>query len=921
MSDFLNSMSNDDELESILREMKGIKAEDENTEAEASRSWSLDDIDKLIAGEKVEHKPEKLAPKTSRFFSDELDSDLFSVKPITEDAPVIEDISSGSTDDLDGQEKFFEEEAQQDNFDAESFEIETVIMPDDIPQARVNKYNNAPKEPEEQAPPKIEEEKPEEKAPIDYRERFFKKLTLDDIGFVPDSDPEPTGPIDKPGTVVFKHDESKNDNFLDPLPTVKAAEDASKFDMEKTRIAGTAAPVSKPAEKQNDDVEGQIVLTGFVDIPEEAIPEKDTEGNMEESLWNRRQEKAKTFVVEGIDDEGFGEGFDEISENVDDYVAPEVKEKKEPKSHLLVDHVGEYTNVSERNTIYNKLGNRVKRKQRSAIIVAAIEGVLLLLTIVPAIINLLSGEGALGALAGNEFLLSILSAVLIIVAIAIDTEKFIDSLKGLFSGKITGDTAVAVAAAVAFLQNTISAVTGGETPTFGVIAVAGLLISRVTELIDAKRVFNNFAVCAFTYEHNMSAIHSLDNESEVFELGRGLLMGNADLIYSSKAEFPENFIKNSDSKQDSEKYTSILLIASLALSAIVAVIVGAVIKDYRAVLAAFAAGVTLSAPVFAKFIPSYITYIHNRSLNHEGTMIVSLDAAEKVASANAVVVDAADIFDRDSCTMHGMKSFETMRIDVVLLYAAAMVIKSGGPLKESFEQVVDGRQDLLPPVRELVYEDKMGISARIYEQKVLLGNRSMLTHHNIEAPDPKLEEKYSHDGRKVIYLAVNEKLAALFVVSYSADEETRIYFKQLEKSGIQTLIRTNDVNVTEDLIAERFEINASNFKILSSVAGRLYKRRKDAISETVEAGVIHDGKPQSMLKAIAASCKMSTRSKIGTALQFVLVVAMVALTAVFGITGAVTGIATWIAILLMIGEIAVVVAALTPFDYIFNKKQ
>ena len=35
-----------------------------------------------------------------------------------------------------------------------------------------------------------------------------------------------------------------------------------------------------------------------------------------------------------------------------------------------------------------------------------------------------------------------------------------------------------------------------------------------------------------------------------------------------------------------------------------------------------------------------------------------------------------------------MKNYENIRIDDVLLYAAALVIKSGGPLRESFEQVI-----------------------------------------------------------------------------------------------------------------------------------------------------------------------------------------------------------------------------------------
>ena len=252
--------------------------------------------------------------------------------------------------------------------------------------------------------------------------------------------------------------------------------------------------------------------------------------------------------------------------------------------------------------------------------------------------------------------------------------------------------------------------------------------------------------------------------------------------------------------------------------------------------------------------------------------------------------------------MHGMKDFKSMRIDVVLLYAAAMVIKSGGPLRECFEQVVDGRQDLLPPVRELVYEDKMGISARIYEQKVLLGNRNMLIHHNIKAPEKAFEDRYAHDGRKVIYLACNEQLAAMFVVSYSVDENIRNYLKQLENNGVQILVRTNDVNVTENLISESFGLNPDNFKILSSVAGRLYKRRKDTIIDRAPAGIIHDGSAYSMLKAMAAACSMAAKNKIGLFMQIAAMAVGIILTIVFGVSQ--SGLGVLAAVLIMLIECA-----------------
>ena len=494
-----------------------------------------------------------------------------------------------------------------------------------------------------------------------------------------------------------------------------------------------------------------------------------------------------------------------------------------------------------------------------------------IINVVPFLAEKLSIETEL-FVAGSPAL-NVVNAILIIVAVAIDSLKFFDGLTGILKRRITGDTAVSLAIVVALLQCTLAAVVGSEGPAvsvFSVTVIFAVLIGKIADKMDTQRILGNFEVCAYKYEHNMYAVHPIENESEIFELGRGLMMGNAELLYSSKLSFPSDFIKNSKEDSGEKKIVRILIPVAFAAAAIVAITAGITTQSVMTAFSAFAGTFCVCAPVFSSFIPAFIMRITNASLNSEGTMIVSLDAAEKASCSNAVVMDSADIFDRSGCVMHGMKDFKNIRIDDVLLYAAAMVIKSGGPMRESFEQVVDGRQDLLPPVKELVYEDKLGISARIHGQKVLLGNRNMLVHHNIEVPEKAVEERYSHSGRKVIYLAVAEKIAALFVVSYAVDKNLTGYLKSLESNGIQVLVRTNDVNVTEELISKSFGMPQENFKILSSVAGRLFKRRREAVCDRLPSAIVHDGTAFSMLKAVAASCHIGSGIKLGAIIQIIL---------------------------------------------------
>ena len=875
----INGMSSDSELDAILEEVRRgtLTADSAEEESEPSKTWSLDDIDRLIAqtnGE--EYVPKKKEPLTPAedfkriLRRSEMDTEMFTVKPLSEMSepePESRDISSVSEEaEVEGQETFFS--SDNDDFDESLFEIETVIVPEDIPEPPPIEKPEFFKKKDEPQP----EKKPEHIGENEYRTRFFTKLRLEDTAEI---EVEPNGPVDKSGIVLERSGRSA-EGGLDPLPKVRAAEDVVREGDDKTKVISGMMPAVKEAKADESDVvEGQIMLTGFDDIPAEVLPEKTSESDVEEELWEKRRQKAKNFRI--VNSPELDDGFEsDLEAPAEDVLREEKARKKRERKQALeaeesrrVDK--EYSDPAERSELHVRLGELNKKATVGLVIAAALEFIMIIFNIIPLLADRLSLSTEIFSM--NSPVPNIINAVMLIIAAAIDNERFFDSITGLFKGRVTSHTPSALAIAVALIQNTLAAVVGGqgaEVTVFSVAAVFGVVIEKLADKLRAERTLGNFEVCAYKYEHNMYAVHPIENESEIFELGKGLLMGNAELLYSSKVGFTTDFLKNSAADSSDRKLVRLLLPCSAAASVICAVAVGIINKSAMAAISAFAGTFCVTSPLFVSIIPALIERVNGRRLNPEGTMIVSLDSAEKTAAANAVVMDSADIFDRSRCTMHGMKNYENIRIDDVLLYAAALVIKSGGPLRESFEQVIDGRQDLLPPVRELTYEDKLGIAARIHNQKVLFGNRNLLVHHNIQMPDKAIEEKYSHDGRKVIYLAVAESIAAMFVVSYAVDRNLGKYFKVLEENGIQVLVRTNDVNVTEELIADSFGLPQETFKVLSAVAGKLFKRRRDAVCDKLPASIVHDGTAYSMLRSVAASCGMESSKKLGTVAQIVL---------------------------------------------------
>ena len=116
-----------------------------------------------------------------------------------------------------------------------------------------------------------------------------------------------------------------------------------------------------------------------------------------------------------------------------------------------------------------------------------------------------------------------------------------------------------------------------------------------------------------------------------------------------------------------------------------------------------------------------------------------------------------------------------------------------------------------------------------------------------------MEEKFKKEGRNVIYLAIEGKISAMFVVVYKANEVTAKYMRELEKDGLTIFFRTSDANITEEFIENEFGLPSDVVKIINPVAGEMFQKVKNRVSERTNANIIHDGTVKTMLSALHAA--------------------------------------------------------------------
>ena len=662
-------------------------------------------------------------------------------------------------------------------------------------------------------------------------------------------EPQSAETIEKPG-VILKRGPLSETSGLEPLPQVIPAEEFVGSGDDKP-VSIEDQPFTNPA-AGNQPEEEQMMLSGFGEEPE---TEKIDEDELRSELDKKRAEKKKKFVLlSGLGDEEPQEDENPPEEKEDEPEEQHEKKKKHSEKAPL-----EYEKPEQRGRVYNSLKNAASQFKTSVIGLCVLEGVSLLLLLVPKILEWAAidapafDRGGAGLAAAN--------IVLLLASFYLAFPNILSGVKALANGCVTGGAVGGLTFILALVQTILSffnkSPEGASGMFYCAAAIFALLMTAENSSRGTARVMQNFLFCTAKRKSGLYGIRAIESEKDAFEVGRALKMGNPDILYSGRVEFPADFIKNSEANSPADSCIKRSLIISSAVSVLLAVISGIITKDIFQAFGVLTGAFCLTSPCAIELALMIPLYLENRKLNAEGGMIAGYDAALECSEAVAASVDSADLFDRAACEMHGMKDFHTVRIDDVLLYAVAIVLKSGGPLTDVFNRIIGGSTELLPPVRDMIYEDRLGLSATIYNQRVLLGNRNLLTHHNIEVPLKSEEDKVKRNGRKILYIAIDSQVAAMFVFNYAEDASLKDSINEMADNGFSLVVRTDDPNVTDELIAARFGIAQKDVKMTLSHGARIFSAYRDSVVDSAPAKVMHDGSARSYFKSIAACGRLA----------------------------------------------------------------
>lgn len=465
-----------------------------------------------------------------------------------------------------------------------------------------------------------------------------------------------------------------------------------------------------------------------------------------------------------------------------------------------------------------------------------------------------------------------LGLLLICISICLPTIK--NGLTGLSKFKGNTDSAVSIALMATTVQTAISFIdigrfgeTKNQIPLFAGIAVIGLFFNYLGKLYKFLRIRNNFKFVSSTSQKYCAKI--FDDLPIAQNLADELNVKKPIIAYQKKTNFLSDFISISNSADPNDKLSYYVAPVSIILAFLISVTTLFIRKDIINSISIFTLISCICIPISSSAAINNLLYKICKTSTKQNSMVSGYDSVKQFSKVNTIIIDENELYPSGSVALIGLKTFSTLRLDESILCATAVVNSVGGPMKAIFDSVIKEKKEQIPKISEVKYIDGLGLVSWANGKRILIGNRELLKMHGISVPSKEFELSYKRKKYEITYLAKGGDLVAAFILSYLPNEKIKTRLQNLEKIGVNIIIKTTDQNLTKDFIAHQFNLFTNSVKILPTKQATICSDLKDLSDISSPAYLATKGNIASFLYLIEYCIKAKNKINNTVILQMI----------------------------------------------------
>ena len=458
--------------------------------------------------------------------------------------------------------------------------------------------------------------------------------------------------------------------------------------------------------------------------------------------------------------------------------------------------------------------------------------------------------GPLDPLTGTTPLLGVMLGMLTVCG-ALSWRTLLNGLRGL-AGQPTADSMPTLAFLAAVVQLVVFLISPEEYNPAALHLVAGpagllLCFNQLGKATDALTQRDGFLLVSSKVDHSVA--YRLKDASTLHAVTRGLAEPRPSVLVSRPTQLFKGFLNAGAARRTSDKNQQ-QFAWLLSVCAVLSLVV-TLIRQQSAgqAVSAMAAVFVVGTPLAGTLLSALPARLMQRSAAQVGAVIPGWKDIRQLGRINVVQITAKDLFPTGCVSLSGVNPVNT--IDQSIVYAASMLAESGSLLREVFLRMLDNNKLLVKVAdRQTVYGK--GYVGWINGQRVLIGNRALMSDYGIKLPSLDYEQRHTVNQRRVVYLAVSGKLFSMFQMSYQRDPDTAAVLDSLRRSGLSLIVDCDDFNVDEALLEAAYSLPAGAVKVLTGAEWEVMAPATAWLPES-EGNMLHLGSFTSFVGGLEAA--------------------------------------------------------------------
>ncbi|MBR6562439.1 MAG: hypothetical protein IKK70_00695 [Clostridia bacterium] len=404
------------------------------------------------------------------------------------------------------------------------------------------------------------------------------------------------------------------------------------------------------------------------------------------------------------------------------------------------------------------------------------------------------------------------------------------------------------------------------------------LCAAVARYMTARKDYRCFRIVA-SKRPKYTACELTGGTKEADEFYK-YLFEDSDIYTVKRTHFIDGFVERTERRTKFEEIFNfivpIIFFAGAALFVTMHLLGSELVDAY----AAFSIIIAASVPATSFFMITLPVVSANRVGALHSTAFIGNAIAEEYSTASVLSFADTEVYPSSLVKITNIRMYGDYRIDSVLTDMAKVFGYVGGPLSKVLSSTLSEKVEK-PAMIRVIESSNDGLCVAMDGHNYFLGKRTYMRRYRFETPVDEGDEAYERGVGSIMYVVIDEKLAAKLYIKYTINPLFDELLKDMYKAGLCLGIKTLDPNINNELINAGIKFRKCPISVLRG------NDPEDVIGEveSVNSGIVCNSTLHNFLKMFALCDKARHVTKCNVIISIVSVFLSFAAVTFLAVTG------------------------------------